>query len=155
MKYLFFAIVTLFFANIDKKISTQNNSSTRSNSNLNDKLISNKMKIKIGLETFTVTLFDNETTEVFKTMLPLTLKMSELNGNEKYIQFSTDLPASTESTGTIHEGDLMFWGANTLVLFYKTFKTPYRYTKLGHIENPRGLASAVGSGDVTISFQLE
>ena len=155
MKYLFFSIIALFFIIISKKITTQNSPSILAIYNLNDKVESHKMKIKIGSKTFTATLFDNETTKVFKTMLPLTLRMSELNGNEKYVRFSKNLPTNTESIGTIHEGDLMLWGANTLVLFYKTFKTQYPYTKLGHIDNPSGLAAAVGSGDATISFQLE
>jgi hypothetical protein len=155
MKYLFFAIFTLFFFNNDKKVPTQNRPATQSNSNLNDNITSNKMKIKIGPDTFTATLYDNETTEALKSMLPFTLMMSELNGNEKYYQFPRDLPTSYEEIGTIREGDLMLWGANTLVLFYKNLNTPYRYTKIGHIDKPRGLASAVGSGKVSISFELE
>lgn len=152
MKYLFyFAVSALGFT----YISNQNSPIMRSNPNLNGKIIGNKMKIKIGTETFMATLYDNETTVAFKTMLPLTLAMSELNSNEKYAQLPTDLPTSTADVGTIHEGDLMLWGANTLVIFYKTFKTSYRYTKLGHIDNPRGLASSVGSGSVNISFELE
>ncbi len=113
------------------------------------------MKIKIGSEIFMATLYDNETASTFKTMLPLTLTMYELNSNEKYTNLPTDLPTSTAAVGTIQEGDLMLWGANTLVIFYTTFKTSYQYTKIGHIDKPRGLASSVGSSNVTISFALE
>lgn len=155
MKYLFFAVFALGFTNNIQNISNQNNPSILSNSNFKGKMIGKKMKMKIGTETFMATLYDNETTAKFKTMLPLTLTMSELNSSEKYAQLSTDLPTSTADIGTIHEGDLMLWGTNTLVIFYKTFKTSYRYTKLGHIDNPRGLALLVGSKNVTISFTLE
>ncbi|MBK7874051.1 MAG: hypothetical protein IPJ74_27090 [Saprospiraceae bacterium] len=127
----------------------------QNNSNLKDKIMGNKMKIKIGSDTFTAILYENKTAEALKAMMPLTLKMSELNGNEKYFQLSTNLPTNTENIGTIEEGDIMLWGANTLVLFYKTFQTSYRYTKIGRIENPIGLASAVGSGSTTAIFELE
>lgn len=138
-----------------KNLLTQNSLIIRSNPNYNGKIIGNKMKIKIGTETFIATLYNNKTMLALKTMLPLSLTMSELNNNEKYAQLPTDLPTTTTDVGTIHEGDLMLWGANTLVVFYKTFKTPYRYTKLGHIDNTRGLDLALGSKSVTISFELE
>jgi len=153
MKYLFFAIFALGFTNNTQNISNQNNPSILSNSNFKGKIIGKKMKMKIGTEAFMATLYDNETTVEFKAMLPLTVTMSDLNGNEKYAQLPTDLPTSTTDIGTIHEGDLMLWGANTLVIFYKTFKTSYRYTKLGHIDNPRGLLSSVGKGSVSVSFE--
>lgn len=113
-----------------------------------------KMKITIGSKTFTTTLYQNPTVAALKAMLPLTVEMTELNGNEKYFRSATDLPVDAAKPGTIQVGDLMLFQSNTLVLFYKTFRTSYSYTKLGRIDNASGLAAAVGSGRVTISFEL-
>ena len=121
----------------------------------NNRATTTKMKIKIGSRTFTATLFDNPTATRLKAMLPLILDMSELNGNEKYFHFSTNLPTDASNPGTIRNGDLMLWGDNSLVLFYKTFPTSYSYTKLGRIENPSDLSSTVGSGNVKVTFELE
>ena len=59
------------------------------------------MRIKIGSKTFTATLSDNETAAAFKEMLPLTLQMDELNGNEKKYDFSKALPVSSANPRSI------------------------------------------------------
>jgi hypothetical protein len=115
----------------------------------------NKMKITIGSKSFTATLYENPTVAALKAMLPLTLEMSELNGNEKYFHLATKLPVDAANPGTIQAGDLMLWESNSLVLFYKTFRTSYSYTKLGRIDDASGLATAVGSGGVKVRFELE
>jgi len=112
------------------------------------------ISITIGDKVFTATLEANATASAFKARLPLTANMTELNGNEKFFDLSNNLPTNASNPRTINSGDLMLWGSNTLVLFYKTFNTPYSYTRLGKIENPSGLAQALGSGNVTVKFEL-
>jgi hypothetical protein len=124
-----------------------------------DKLLSGPIRIRVGSTTFTATLLDNPTVTAFSARLPMTVSMSELNGNEKLFNFPTSpnagpLPTNASNPRTITTGDLMLYGSTTLVLFYKSFPTSYSYTRLGRIDNPAGLEAALGSGSVTVSFEL-
>ena len=111
------------------------------------------INIIIGSKAFTATLADSETGEAFAALLPLTVTMNELNGNEKYHYLSSSLPTAAYQPGTINAGDLMLYGNNCVVLFYETFNTSYSYTRLGAIDNPSGLTSALGSGDFSVRFE--
>ena len=111
--------------------------------------------VKIGNQLFTAVLLNNETAKSFKALLPLTLKMTELNANEKYASLPKYLPINPTIPSRIHTGDLMMYGANTFVLFYQPLSTTYSYTKLGSIIDTSGLASAVGNSDVTIHFDIK
>jgi hypothetical protein len=124
------------------------------NTNSNIPMANSKIKIKVNSQTFTATLLDNKSVRTFKEMLPLTMKMTELNGNEKYFDLPKSLPTDSYSPPTIKNGDLMLYGSKTFVLFYKTFSTPYSYTKLGSLDDVTGLTTALGSGNVTVTFEL-
>ena len=117
--------------------------------------MSDTLVIKIGSKEFKATLLDNATATGFKAMLPLTINMTELNGNEKYFDLSKNLPTNASIPETINTGDLLLYGSKTLVLFYKTFTTSYSYTKLGKIDNPGGLAEALGTGNVVVTIELQ
>ncbi len=114
-----------------------------------------KLKIIVGTNVFTATLYDNATVTAFKATLPLTIDMKELNGNEKYVDLAANLPANASNPGTIKTGDLMLYGANTLVLFYSSFSTSYTYTPMGRIDNTSGLSAALGRSNVMVTFALQ
>ena len=114
-----------------------------------------KLKITVGTNTFTATLYNNATVTEFKKKLPMTINMQELNGNEKYFDLPNSLPANASNPGTIQTGDLMLYGSNTLVLFYKSFSTSYNYSELGRIEDTAGLTAALGSDNVIVTFALQ
>ena len=82
-----------------------------------------------------------------QAMLPLTLKMEEVNGNEKKYDLSNALPTDSYKPKTINSGDLMIWGDRTLV-FSTKLSDPYTYRTLDALMILR-LEAAVGSGDVT------
>ena len=119
----------------------------------NNTILTTKMKITIGTTVFTATLYNNPSATTLKAMLPLTINMTELNGNEKYYDFPVPFPVNASVGGDIKAGDLMLYGNNVLVFFYKSFNTSYSYTKLGYIDNPAGFANAVGARNVAVKLE--
>lgn len=117
-----------------------------------EETMNRKITLTIGEATFAATLEDNAAAAALLERLPMTLEMSELNGNEKYFYLSENLPSAPYPPGTIRAGDLMLWGGDCLVLFYKTFDSSYSYTRLGALDDPSGLAEALGDDSVTVRF---
>ena len=156
MQYLITIVMMLVSLSLSMSSCGKDNymATTSENAN-NNHPKGSKMKITIGTAVFAATLNKNATGNAFKARLPLILNMKELNGNEKYFDFQTALPAKASNPGTIQTGDLLLYGSNTLVLFYKTFSTSYSYTSIARIDNPSGLATALGSGNMTVKFELE
>lgn len=120
---------------------------------VNNNPMSNNLKISVGASSFHVTLEDNAAARAFKALLPMTVTMAEMNGNEKYYYLPENLPTAASNPGSIQTGDLMLYGSSCLVLFYESFRTSYSYTRLGRVENPSGLASALGRGSVSVTFE--
>jgi hypothetical protein len=109
----------------------------------------------VGEHRLSVSIADNEAARAFAAALPLTLDMPDLNGNEKHAKLPKALPAEASRPGTIHTGDVMLWGADTLVVFYLTFDSPYSYTRLGRIDSPASLADVLAPGQVRLTFSDE
>lgn len=113
-----------------------------------------RLVASISGKDFPITLEDNASTRALLERLPLTVTMGELNGNEKFYYLPDDLPADASTPEAIQTGDLMLYGSDCLVLFYKSFSSAYSYTRLGRVDDPAELAQAVGNGDVQITFQV-
>ena len=113
-----------------------------------------KLTITIGTSTFGATLEQNETARAFAELLPMTIEMTELNGNEKYHYLDGTLPVQSERVQSIAAGDLMLYGSSCVVLFYESFSTSYSYTRLGKLDDAAGLAQALGRENVLVTFAL-
>ena len=110
------------------------------------------MWMTVGEQRFAITLADNAAARTFVTLLPLTLEMSDLNSNEKYTSLPGALPTNASKPGTIHAGDLMLYGTDTLVVFYSTFESTYAYTRLGRVDDTANLAQVLGRHTVKVTF---
>ena len=95
----------------------------------------NSVKAVIDGKEYVINLEDNDTVKSFLNLLPKEFKMMELNGNEKYVYLDSKLPTNSYNPSLIKAGDVMLFGDNCLVIFYKSFNTSYSYTKIGHIDN--------------------
>lgn len=149
------ASVTACQKQADERRPSENKEKSSNTENGRKKKEERVLNIEIGKRIFRAVLYDNQSVRSFKKMLPMTITMEELNGNEKYHHLDGELPEDSKKVKEIHNGDFMLFGSNSLVLFYKDFKTTYAYTKLGYIEDPEGMASALGQGSITVTFRLE
>ncbi len=109
----------------------------------------------VGARRFSLPLADGAAARALVARLPLTLDMDDLNRNEKKATLPQPLPTDTYRPGTIRSGDILLWGADTLVVFYLTFDSPYAYTRLGRLDDATGLAEVLGPGNVRVRFSRE
>ena len=149
-------ILILLFITIGCNSKKENNSinnnqedNIKNNKSSNVKKEINTMKVIINKKEYIINLEDNETVKSFISSLPQELNMNELNGNEKYIYLDKSLPTNSENIKRIKAGDVMLYGNNCLVIFYKSFNTSYSYTKIGHIDNLPDL----GDGNIKVTFE--
>ena len=109
--------------------------------------------IKLNGKEFEFEFKDTEVANQIKSKLPFTVKMTNLNGNEVYYQFSGEsFTTNHKSVGTINMGDIYLYQSNYLVLFYKTFTTSYSYTEIGKLKDATGLDTIIGSSDIEVEW---
>ena len=97
--------------------------------------VSDTVKVFIDDKEYKLNLYDNETSSSLVKLFPIEVTMKTLNENEVYVYLDEKLPTNSSNPKTIHSGDVMLYGDNCLVIFYKTFNTSYSYTKIGHIDD--------------------
>lgn len=131
---------------------TDEGNSNQSGETADIKEANKTMQININGTDYIIHLEDNATVKALQSELPAECcDMKELNGNEKYAYLNCSLPTASGKPDRINAGDVMLYGNNCLVIFYKSFKTSYSYTKIGHIENLPDL----GKDDIKVRFYKE
>ena len=146
--YSFLIIISIFLITGCGTLNKGTNKESPNNINQSNEVISS-VKISINDKEYLINLENNETARSFTNLLPLELTMDELNGNEKYIYLDKSLKTDPVKPNHINAGDVMLYGDNCLVIFYKSFDTSYSYTKIGHIDNLPDL----GSESVNVKIQ--
>lgn len=142
-KILLFVILSLLIITGCTNKPIQKNSIKESEEKMSN------IKVIINDQSYDLKLEDNSTVEEFIGLLPQEFSMKELNGNEKYVYMDYSLTTDSYNPKHIEKGDVMLYGNNCLVIFYKSFETSYNYTKIGHIDNLPDL----GNDNITIKFE--
>ncbi len=124
------------------------NNMKNNNNKESDEIVSD-IKVIINDKNYILKLENNKTSEEFIELIPKEYTMNELNGNEKYVYLDNSLTNKPYNPKYIQKGDVMLFGDNCLVIFYKSFDTSYSYTKIGHIENLDDL----GRENIIIKFE--
>ena len=141
-------VTTILMSNKSPNIDPNLNQETSTTDNKEKENKMAKIYVKINDEKLEMNLEENSTTSALAKSLPLDITMNDLNKNEKYAYLDDSLPTNTYSPKRIEAGDVMLFGDNCLVVFYKSFDTNYDYTKIGHINNLPEL------GDESIAIRL-
>ena len=116
-----------------------------------------KIVLKVGGNTMTATLTDNEATRELTKLLEhgdLTIRMSDYGGFEKVGALPQSLPTSNTQITTV-PGDIMLYQGNQMVIFYGS--NSWSYTRLGKIDEATAstLRQFLGNGDITLILSLE
>ena len=108
--------------------------------------------VRIDDMTYIMSVDAGEAGQEFAKSTPFDLEMVDLNNNEKYYEGKEKLPTDPYKPGHIDAGDVMLYGDNTIVIFYKSFDTEFSYTRLGKIKNPDSLENMLEGDKVTVEF---
>ena len=116
-----------------------------------------KVVLKVGGNSMTATLTDNEATRELTKLLEhgdLTIRMSDYGGFEKVGALPQSLPTSNTQITTV-PGDIMLYQGNQMVIFYGS--NSWSYTRLGKIDGATvsNLRQFLGNGDITLTLSLE
>lgn len=144
-------VVTTIMINYKESDKDPNLSPEINQSIDNEEMAMDKVYINIDNKKLEIDLENNSTASALIKLLPLELSMNDLNGNEKYVYLDKSLPTNTYSPKHIEAGDVMLFGDNCLVIFYKSFDTSYSYSKIGHINN----LPSLDDGNISISIDAE
>ena len=108
--------------------------------------------LQINNQTFDLQLENNETATAFANLLPLDLAMDDHLNNEKFATLPKSLPTNDQKIGRIQIGDVLLWQGDTVVIFYESFDSNYRYTKIGKIRQTDDLKNALGRGTAQVKW---
>ncbi|MCM1062038.1 MAG: cyclophilin-like fold protein [Eubacterium sp.] len=137
---------------------TSTTSETEPTENTEDIIMeTNEIYIKIGENTLTAVLEDNESAAALKELISdktLTISASNYGGFEKVCALGTSLPRNDVQTAA-GAGDICLYSGNQIVIFYGS--NSWSYTRLGKISDANGseLEKILGGSETEITLSLK
>lgn len=116
---------------------------------------SNEYKIKLtaGTREFTATFYKNATTDALVQMMPMTLPMMDLYGNEMCYRFPNALPTDDARTQGYEVGEIMYWPpGHSFVIRYAQNGERFQMQKLGKLDS--GVEFFRTCGDIDVRIEL-
>lgn len=113
------------------------------------------ISLRINNQVFDLQLENNPTAQSFANLLPLDLAMKDHLNNEKFATLPNALPTKDKTAEQIYVGDVMLYQGDTIVIFYESFRSSYRYTKIGQISNADTLKQTLGRGNVQVKWEAK
>jgi hypothetical protein len=113
------------------------------------------ISLRINNQVFDLQLENNPTAQSFANLLPLDLAMKDHLNNEKFATLPNALPTKDKTAEQIYAGDVMLYQGDTIVIFYESFRSSYRYTKIGQISNADTLKQTLGRGNVQVKWEAK
>ena len=92
---------------------------------------------------------------VIFVFVPIYSQKEDTNANPPVISYyegDETLPTKEYKPEHIEAGDVMLYGDNTIVIFYKSFDTEFSYTRLGKIKGGENLETMMQGEKVTVEF---
>lgn len=122
-----------------------------------DTVETNQIYIKVGENTLTAVLEDNESVKALKELLAdgsLTISASNYGGFEKVCSLGTSLPRNDSQT-TTQAGDICLYNGSQIVIFYGS--NSWAYTRLGKVSDVDGteLEKVLSGEETEITLSLE
>lgn len=112
-----------------------------------------KVKITVGDQELTATLYDNPTSRAFIDMLPVTLPMLDLYGNEMCYRFDDALPTDDVQSRGYEVGEIIYWPPrHSFVIRYSQNGEVFDMQSIGRVDSGVDIFNGIGDTDVT--FEL-
>lgn len=122
-----------------------------------DIMKTNRIYIKVGKNSLTAVLEDNEAAIALQELLTdgaLTISASNYGGFEKVCPLGMELPRN-DSRITTHSGDICLYNGNQIVIFYDS--NSWSYTRLGRVSDvsAQDLEDILSGEETEITLSLD